>query len=101
MQLNAVSSRDTTRTRVKLTGKVTCRMETTSGTVVDLSDEGMSFQLSYDIKATPGQEVEIDSTELGRMTGTVMWARGDKIGVRLKTSSNTAAKIASYYKFFR
>nr|WP_244529045.1 hypothetical protein [Rhizobium sp. NFR03] len=61
----------------------------------------MSLQLSYDIQATQGQAVIIETEELGRLNGMVQWARGDKIGVRLMTSSNTSAKIASFYKFFR
>ncbi len=90
-----------TRSRTKLTARVTCREKTSSGTVVDLSDAGMSLQLAYDIKATQGQAVIIETEELGRLNGMVQWARGDQIGVRLMTSSNTSAKIASYYKFFR
>jgi hypothetical protein len=89
------------RTRLKLSGKVTCRGKTTGGTVADLSDAGISICLSYDIEARQGQMVEIDIEEIGRLSGIVDWARGDRIGVRLKTSSNTAAKIASLYKFFR
>ncbi|PYE37067.1 PilZ domain-containing protein [Rhizobium sp. PP-F2F-G38] len=89
------------RSRVKLTGRVTCRDKTSTGTVVDLSDAGMNLQLAYDIKATQGQAVIIDTEELGRLNGMVQWARGDQIGVRLMTSSNTSAKIASYYKLFR
>ncbi|SER45767.1 PilZ domain-containing protein [Rhizobium sp. NFR03] len=89
------------RSRVKLAGRVTCRDKTSAGKVVDLSDAGMSLQLSYDIQATQGQAVIIETEELGRLNGMVQWARGDKIGVRLMTSSNTSAKIASFYKFFR
>lgn len=89
------------RSRIKLTGRVICRDKTSMGTVVDLSDAGMSLQLAYDITATQGQTVIIETEELGRLNGTVQWARGDQIGVRLVTSSNTSAKIASYYKLFR
>ncbi|MCG5476716.1 MAG: PilZ domain-containing protein, partial [Sinorhizobium fredii] len=43
----------------------------------------------------------IRSAELGLLTGIVRWNRGDRIGIKLKLSSNTAAQIASYYKFFQ
>ncbi|KQS72917.1 hypothetical protein ASG39_04095 [Rhizobium sp. Leaf371] len=90
-----------TRSRFKLMGRVTCRDKASSATVVDLSDAGMSLQLTYDIQATQGQSVVFETEELGRLNGSVQWARGNQIGVRLNTSSNTTAKIASFYKFFR
>ena len=48
-----------------------------------------------------------DSTERAaartqtKITGMVRWYRGDKIGIKLNLSSNTAAQISSYYKHFR
>ncbi|WP_156379739.1 MULTISPECIES: PilZ domain-containing protein [unclassified Rhizobium] len=90
-----------TRSRVKLVGRVTCRDKASGATVTDLSDAGMSLQLTYDIQATQGQNVVIETEELGRLNGSVQWTRGNQIGVRLITSSNTSAKIASFYKFFR
>lgn len=87
--------------RIALTGKVTCRGQTSSAAVVDLGSNSITLRLSYDIKATEGQAVSIDSTELGRLNGLVQWARGDRIQVGLSLSSNTAAKFASYHKYFR
>ncbi|MCA1442398.1 PilZ domain-containing protein [Ensifer sp. IC4062] len=89
------------RTQTKITGKVTCKFGSSNGVVRDLSDEGICFQLLFDIGAQTGQEVTIQSEELGYLTGIVRWYRGDKIGIKLKLSSNTAAQISSYYKYFR
>lgn len=92
-----VSPRDQT----KITGTVTCKTGSSNGIVKDLSDQGICFQLLFDIGVRTGQEVTIQSQELGRLTGIVRWCRGDRIGIKLNISSNTAAQISSYYKFFR
>ncbi|MEI2299823.1 PilZ domain-containing protein [Ensifer sp. MJa1] len=89
------------RTQTKITGTVSCKTGTSNGVVKDLSNEGICFQLFFDIGAKTGQEVTIRSEELGFLTGMVRWYRGDRIGIKLKLSSNTAAQISSYYKFFR
>lgn len=93
--------RATTRTQTKITGNVSCKTGSSNGLVKDLSAEGICFQLYFDIGARTGQEVTIRSEELGVLTGMVRWSRGDRIGIKLNLSSNTAAQIASYYKFFR
>ena len=46
--------------RIALTGKVTCRGQTSSAAVVDLGSNSITLRLSYDIKATEGQAVSID-----------------------------------------
>ena len=89
------------RTQTRITGNVSCKTGSSNGIVKDLSEEGICFQLFFDIGARTGTEVTIRSEELGLLTGIVRWNKGDRIGVKLKLSSNTAAQIASYYKFFR
>jgi hypothetical protein len=44
--------------------------------------------------------VSIRTEELGLLSGVVRWAAGNRIGIKLKLSTNTAAQIASFYKFF-
>ncbi len=94
------SERAAPRTRTKITGTVTCNKLSSIGTVTDLSANGICFQLVLDINAKTGQHVTIESEELGYLTGMVQWYRGNRIGIKLKLSSNTAAQIASFYKFF-
>jgi len=101
MRQQQVIERKAPRTITKFTGAVTCKTGTSRGIVKDLSPAGICFQLYFDIKAKTGQEVTIESEELGHLTGVVHWYRGDKIGIKLNMSSNTAAQISSYYKFFR
>jgi hypothetical protein len=101
MAIKESVQRVSARTDTKITGTVTCKTGSSNGVVKDLSDEGICFQLLFDIGARTGQEVTIRSEELGFLTGMVRWSRGDKIGIKLKLSSNTAAQIGSYYKYFR
>ena len=35
---------------------------------------------------------------MGYLTGTVRWFRRPRLGVKLEMSSNTAAKVESFYK---
>jgi hypothetical protein len=101
MAYNDGVQRVSSRTRTNITGNVSCKTGSGNGIVRDLSEEGICFQLFFDIGAQTGQEVTIRSDELGFLTGIVRWSRGDRIGIKLKLSSNTAAQIASYFKFFR
>ncbi len=93
--------RNAVRTVTKFTGEVTCKGGSSRGIVKDLSAAGICFQLYFDINAKTGQQVSIKSDEFGHLTGVVQWYRGDKIGIRLDMSSNTAAQISSYFKYFR
>lgn len=93
--------RASTRTQTKITGSVAYKKWSSSGVVIDLSEEGICFQSDSDIGLRTGYEVTIRSNELGFLNGVVRWTKGDRIGIQLKISSNTAAQIASYYKFFR
>lgn len=95
------SQRTTTRTKTLVTGNLSCKTGSRNGIVVDLSDEGICFQLHSYIDVRAGDEVTIHSNDLGVLNGIVRWTRGNRIGIKLKPSSNTAAQIASYYRFFR
>lgn len=101
MAVKENTQRVSMRDQTKITGTVTCKTGSSNGIVKDLSSEGICFQLLFDIGARIGQEVTIQSEELGHLTGMVRWCRGDKVGIKLSLSSNTAAQISSYYKYFR
>ena len=101
MPQQQVIERKALRTATTFTGTVTCKNGTSRGVVKDLSPAGICFQLFFDINAKTGQEVSIESEELGRLTGIVHWYRGDRIGIRLlHVSSNREAQLASFYKYF-
>jgi hypothetical protein len=69
--------------------------------VLDVSEGGVRLYLGSDVGAGVGQQVTIDTDELGRLTGDVRWVRFPRMGVDLHKSSNTAAKITSYFKTIR
>ncbi len=93
--------RVSTRMQTKITGNVIWKTKSRNGVVVDLSEDGICFQFHSDIGLRTGDEVIIQSDELGFLNGVVRWTRGDRIGIKLQHSSNTVARIASYYRFFR
>lgn len=100
MSQQQTTGRQALRTQTTFCAKLTCEGASSRGLVKDLSHTGLCFQFYIDINARAGKEVSIESTEFGHLTGTVRWWRGDRVGVKLEESSNTAAQIASYYKHF-
>lgn len=66
--------------------------------VLDVSESGLRLYIGTDLGAAVGQQVTVLSEELGQLTGDVRWVRFPRMGVNLHSSSNTAAKIASYFK---
>ncbi len=92
MPQQQVIERKARRTATTFTGTVTCKNGTSRGVVKDLSPAGICFQLFFDIDAKTGQEVSIESEELGRLTGIVHWYRGDRIGIRLLHFHQTAKR---------
>ncbi len=58
----------------------------------------MCIYLNSHIPILPGEEIIIKTAEMGFLTGTVRWFRRPRLGAQLHMSSNTAAKVESYYK---
>lgn len=95
-QTNERAARDRTR----MFARVTCRQKEARASVLDLNDGGMCVYLAADIEAMPGREVSVFTEEMGVLDGTVRWARGPRIGIQLNLSSNSHAKVESFYKYF-
>ena len=68
--------------------------------IVDISRFGMALKLSGWTEARPGSEVRITTQEFGLIQGRVRWYRAGMMGVQIDETSNTAAQIAAYFKFF-
>lgn len=58
----------------------------------------MCIYLNSHIPIFPGEEIIIKTEEMGFLTGTVRWFRRPRLGTELHMSSNTAAKVESFYK---
>jgi len=71
---------------------------TTHATIIDISQSGMCIYLNAHIPISPNEEIIIKTEEMGLLTGTVRWFRRPRLGVELHMSSNTAAKVESFYQ---
>lgn len=58
----------------------------------------MCIYLNSHIPISPGEEIVIKTAEMGFLTGIVRWFRRPRLGTELDMSSNTAAKVESFYK---
>ena len=86
------------RDATELRATITCMGRTTQAMVVDMSQGGMCIYLIHHIPISPDEEITIKTQEMGYITGTVRWFRRPRLGVQLDMSSNTAAKVESFYK---
>lgn len=68
--------------------------------VVNISDSGMCIAPDRPPAAWKDDEVDIRCPELGCVTGTVRWRRGNRIGVEFHPTTDLAAKIAAFKKFY-
>jgi len=89
------------RDKTRMRAEIDCKGKGTKGSVLDLSKLGAGLYLSHDIPVNFGDEIHFRTEEMGHLTGTVRWARRPRVGVALLSSSNTEAKIESYYKMLR
>ncbi len=86
------------RDATELRATITCMGRTTHATIIDISMGGMCIYLNSHIPISPEEEITIKTQEMGYLTGTVRWFRRPRLGVQLEMSSNTAAKVESFYK---
>ncbi|MEW9616389.1 PilZ domain-containing protein [Shinella sp. S4-D37] len=88
------------RSNVRIFATVRVMHQATRARVIDLSPNGMAFDVEKPIQAMPGQMVTVESEELGRLGGTVRWYSNGRLGIEYKLSTNALAQIASYFRFF-
>ncbi|WP_340161296.1 PilZ domain-containing protein [uncultured Hoeflea sp.] len=89
------------RNKTRMRAKIDCKGNETPGSVLDLSRLGAGLYLSRDIPVAFGDEIHFKTEEMGHLTGTVRWSRSPRVGVSLVLSSNTEAKVESYYKMLQ
>ncbi|MEM5492207.1 PilZ domain-containing protein [Hoeflea sp. AS16] len=89
------------RDKTRMHAHIDCKGNETRGSVLDLSKLGAGLYLSQDIPVAFGDEIHFKTEEMGHLTGTVRWSRSPRVGVALLESSNTEAKVESYYKRLR
>jgi len=89
------------RDKTRMRATIDCKGKETLGSVLDLSKLGAGLYLSKDIPISFGDEIHFRTNEMGHLSGTVRWFRSPRVGVSLLLSSNTEAKVESYYKMLR
>ncbi|TQX91351.1 PilZ domain-containing protein [Rhizobium sp. rho-13.1] len=92
--------RSQVRRHARLVGSVRYLNRETEGRIVDLSPTGLALDLGGAFLGAAGSKVRIDCEEIGTIEGTVRWMRNGRIGVEFNRSSNAAAQVSSYFRFF-
>lgn len=95
-----MKTRGAERSKTRIYGTVRYYNQTVEGRVVDLSATGMALELRGPFNAANGSRVRIESDDLGFLEGTVVWTRGSRLGIKLQLSTNSLAKVSSYFRFF-
>lgn len=95
-----IRTRKEKRASVRLFGTLKYMNKTLHCRVVDLSEDGIGLRLSEPEALIQGVPVSFRSEELGHLTGTVAWLRGETVGLKLKHTSSTYAQVKSYFRFF-
>lgn len=68
--------------------------------IADISTTGMALDLAGPFRGTIGSKVRVECTELGTIEGIVRWMREARVGLEFDVSSNAAAKVTAYFRFF-
>lgn len=97
---SAADGRKAKRTRCRLKGTLRFLYQTIDINILDISRSGMALQPLGWVEAKPGSTVYIKTTEFGLVQGVVRWYRAGKMGIQIDETTNTAAQIAAYFKFF-
>jgi hypothetical protein len=95
-----MKTRSAARRKTSISGTVKYYSQITKGRVVDLSETGMALDLSGPFNAANGSPVRIESEELGILEGTVKWFHRGRLGIQFLPTSNAAAQVSSYFRFF-
>jgi hypothetical protein len=74
--------------------------QATPGRVFDISATGAAIDLAGPFKGTVGSAIAVECTEFGVLRGNIRWLRNGRIGLEFDPSSNAAAQVAAYFRFF-
>jgi hypothetical protein len=89
--------RKQSRARCRLAAEIHVRDRCISGHIVDLSPGGLCLSVSQYAEIGTGDYVDIRCEEIGLLQGVTRWRSINKVGVALNPSTNTSAKLSSYF----
>jgi hypothetical protein len=95
-----IKARRSPRNRTRLMGRVRYFARAVAGRVVDISTSGIALDLQSPIHAATGSKVRVECDDIGILDGVVRWIHSGRIGIEFDPSSNAAAQVASYVRFF-
>jgi hypothetical protein len=68
--------------------------------IADISTTGMAIDLAGPFRGTRGSKVRVECQELGALEGIIRWMRDGRAGLEFDASSNAAAQVTAYFRFF-
>lgn len=92
--------RRATRSRCRIFATMTYLASPTPIKISDISTTGMALDLAGPFRGTRGSRVQIVCQELGTLEGIVRWMRDGRVGLEFDASSNAAAQVTAYFRFF-
>ncbi len=95
-----MKTRRSARSRARLMGTVRYFAKAVAGRVVDISASGIALDLQSPIYAATGSKVRVECDDIGALDGVIRWTHNGRIGIEFDPSSNAAAQVASYFRFF-
>lgn len=91
--------RGSPRRPCRVFGRVRYLNKDTPARVVNLSATGIAVELSGPFHGAAGSKVVVECDDLGKLEGTVRWARDGRIGVEFAKNSNASAQVTSFFRF--
>jgi hypothetical protein len=86
------------RTRAEVTVEYLGR--SIAGSIHDISTTGIAVNMRHVFFGGIGGRVKISSKELGSLEGVIQWNNEGRIGVEFSKSSNAAAQVEQYFRFY-
>lgn len=99
-QVRVRKQRSAERRRSAFPVRIRYMGELTRANLYDISTTGAAFDLVECFKGAVGSRITIESEGLSALEGRIRWLLNGRIGVEFDPSSNSAAKVNAYFKFF-
>ena len=68
--------------------------------IANVSTTGMALDLVGPFLGTRGSKVRVECPEIGVLEGIIRWMRDGRVGLEFDPSSNAAAQVTAYFRFF-
>ena len=69
--------------------------------IVNMSRSGMAIRIPGKMPHLPGSRVSVSGPNVGALSGTARWQRGQEVGVLFDGMTNTKARLKAYFGFLK